>query len=148
MILIDANVLIYAHNTTSTHHAAAKEWLESTLSAETDVRLGLVTVLAFVRIVTSPQLFDEAMTSPEALDIVGAWLARENVTVCEPSERHWQVLTDLAIKGQARGPLLMDAHLAALAVEHGATLATSDRDFARFPGLRWIDPITRVDNLT
>lgn len=141
MIVIDANVLIYAHDATSTQHAAAKEWLETTLSGETDVRFGIVTLLAFVRITTSTQVFDEAMTSAEALDIVGGWLARDNVTVCEPSDKHWQVLTDLATKGQARGSLVMDAHLAALAIEHGATLATTDRDFARFPGLRWINPL-------
>jgi uncharacterized protein len=141
VILIDANILIYAHNSTSAQHAPAKRWLEATLSRESDVRIGLAGLLAFVRISTAATIFDEPMSPAEALSIVEGWLARENVSVCQPTDRHWLVLADLAAKGQARGSLLMDAHQAALAVEHGATLATTDRDFTRFPGLRLVDPL-------
>lgn len=142
MILVDANITIYAHDTASDRHARAKEWLENLLGNEQDVRFGLVTLLAFVRVMTSPRVLMRPVTPAEAVGIVATWMQRENVAICEPTERHWPLLADLATKGQARGALLMDAHLAALAIEHGATLATTDRDFARFPGLRWIDPLT------
>jgi uncharacterized protein len=141
VILIDANILIYAYNSGSVRHGPAKRWLETTFSREPDVRIGLAGLLAFVRISTAANLFDEAMSPAEALRIVESWLARENVSVCQPTDRHWLLLADLAAKGQARGSTLMDAHLAALAVEHGATLATTDRGFARFPGVRWKDPL-------
>ncbi len=141
MILIDANILIYAYNSTSPGHSPAKLWLEATLGRERDVRIGLAGLLAFVRISTAATVFDVPMSPAEALGIVESWLARDNVSVCQPTDSHWLVLTDLAAKGQARGSLLMDAHLAALAVEHGATLATTDRGFTRFPGLRLVNPL-------
>ena len=102
----------------------------------------LMTLLAFVRISTHPGLHREPLPAATALSIVRSWLAHPNVIMVSPTERHWSTLEVLAASGQARGPLLMDAHLAALAIEHGATLATTDRDFSRFPGLRTIDPLT------
>lgn len=148
MILIDANVLLYAHDSASARHESARRWLESTLTDEPDVRFGLTTLLAFARIASDVRVFEAPLTSAEAVAIVEGWLARPNVSLASPGDRHWRILTDLATGGQARGPLLMDAHLAALAVEHGATLATTDRDFTRFAGLRIVDPVGGGSNTT
>lgn len=142
MILVDANLLVYAHDLGSEHHAPAKLWLEEVLETEADVRFGLVTVLAFLRVITNPRVFTRPLSQADAVQVVETWLGRDNVAICEPTQRHWPLLAQLAMDGQARGPLLMDAHVAALALEHGATLATTDRDFSRFTGLRWFDPLT------
>jgi len=141
VILLDANLLLYAFDGTNRHHEAARVWLERTLSDEPDVRLGVVTVLAFVRIATDPRVFEQPLDPAVAIGIVADILARPNVSLASPGDRHWRLLADVATAGQARGPLLMDAHLAALALEHGAALATTDRDFRRFPGLRVVDPL-------
>lgn len=141
MILIDANLLVYAHDARSPYHAAARSWLESVLSGPELVRIPLVALLAFIRIVTNPSLYPMPLTPEIAVDVVASWLAQPNVAIAMPAERHWELLKSAATNGQARGPLLMDAHLAALTIEHGARLATTDRDFARFPGLRFEDPL-------
>jgi toxin-antitoxin system PIN domain toxin len=140
VIVIDANILLYAHDASSPAHAAAKTWLEQAMAAEQDVRLGVATVLAFARISTDPRVYATPMAPSEAIHIVAGLLERPNVSLVNPSDRHWALFADVAAAGQARGPMLMDAHLAALAIEHGATLATTDRDFRRFAGLRLVDP--------
>lgn len=142
MILVDANLLLYAHEADGgDRHEAARAWLERVLETEPDVRIGLAALLAFIRISTDHRVYAQPRTSAEAIGIVEALLARPNVTVASPGDRHWALLADVAASGRARGPLLMDAHLATLAIEHGATLATTDRDFTRFPGLRHVDPL-------
>lgn len=141
MILIDANLLVYAHDERSPFHAAARPWLESVLGGSEPVRIPLVALLAFVRIVTNPSLFPTPLSPAGAIEIVERWLAHPSVSVATPADRHWQILTEVATGGQARGPLLMDAHIAALTIEHGATLMSTDRGFARFPGLRFKNPI-------
>jgi toxin-antitoxin system PIN domain toxin len=142
MILIDANLLVYAHDSRSPHHDAARSWLESVLGDIEPVRIPLVALLAFVRIVTNPSLFPAPLSPGAAIEIVEGWLSQPNVAIATPTERHWRLFTQAASGGQARGPMLMDAHIAALAVEHGATLMSADRGFARFPGLRFRNPIT------
>ena len=144
MILIDANLLLYASDTASVHHEAASRWLESTLSEPEPVGLAWVALLAFLRIGTNPRLRKDALSFAEAAAIVADWLERPMVTLLNPGERHWETLCDLMAKGQARGSLIMDAHLAALAIEHGAILATSNRDFARFPGLKFFNPLDKL----
>ncbi len=141
MILIDANLLLYAYDTGSPRHEQARTWLEATLKGDEQVGISLVTLLAFVRIATSPVAFERPLSVRGAVTVVREWLDLPNVSVTEPSGRHWGMLADLAEAGQARGPMVMDAHLAALASEHGATLYTTDRDFARFPSLRSRDPL-------
>ena len=141
MIIVDANILLYAYDELSPAHAQAKSWLETTLSGEERVGLGLQTMLAFVRIATNRAVYAQPMSSADALGIVASWLEHPRVSMATPGERHWQILAEVARAGQARGPQLMDAHLAALAIEHGATLATTDRGFGRFPGLRFRNPI-------
>jgi hypothetical protein len=103
-----------------------------------------VALLAFLRVGTNPRIRKDAFTVEEAAAIVAGWLARPTITLLNPGERHWEILRDMMTKGQARGPLVTDAHLAALAIEHGAILATSDRDFARFPGLKFFNPLDKL----
>lgn len=143
MILIDANLLLYAYDASSPRHEQARAWLESTLTGDEEVRFSLLTLLAFVRIATNPAVFERHLPTAEAIGCVREWLDLPNVAVADPTARHWSLLDDVATAGQARGPLVMDAHLAALAIEHGATLCTTDRDFARFPTLRSRDPLLR-----
>ena len=142
MILVDANLLIHAYNPRSADHAAAREWLERTLSHGTPVRFAWITLWAFLRITTHPRVFEHPFSVDEAGAIIDSWLAHPAVGILEPADRHWPLLRDFASATRAVGPLLMDAVLAALAAEHGATLATTDRDFARFPDLRWENPLT------
>jgi toxin-antitoxin system PIN domain toxin len=141
MILVDANLLLHAYNRRSRDHEASRVWLEAVLSGPQLVRFGWVTVWAFLRIATNPRVFDRPLTIDEAVEIVGSWLEQPTVGMLEPGERHWELLQRLTQRGQATGPLVMDAALAALAIEHGATLYTTDRDFARFPGLTWANPL-------
>lgn len=141
MILVDANVLLYAYDSSSPSHAPARTWLESVLAGEEEVRFGLVTLLAFVRIASNPQVFERPLEARDALAIVQEWLEQPHVAIAEPTPQHWQTLADVAAGGRARGNLVMDAHLVALAREYGATLVSTDRDFARFRGVRVVDPL-------
>lgn len=141
MILVDANLLLYAYDASSEHHARAREWLEETLSAPDPVGFPWVTLLAFLRITTNPRALRNPLTLADATAIVSSWLAQPCASLVHPGERHWEILSGLLASAQARGPLLMDAHLAALAIELGAALATNDRDFARFDGLRVVNPV-------
>ncbi len=141
MILVDANILLYAYDSSCPRHGPARAWLEETLSSQVDVRFALASVVAFLRIGTSPTVFQARLGADEAIEIVRGLMARPTVGIAQPTDRHWSILARVARTGQARGPLLMDAHLAALAIEHGATLCTTDRDFARFPRLRFKNPL-------
>ena len=144
MIVVDANLLLYAADTSSVYHQASRRWLEATFSEPEPVGLGWVAVLAFLRAGTNPRIRKDAFTLEEAAAIVAGWLARPTITLLNPGERHWQILRDMMTKGQVRGPLVTHAHLAALAIEHGAALATTDRDFARFPGLKFFNPLDKL----
>jgi len=141
MILIDANLLIYAHHTGAAEHQRSKEWLERTLESGELAGFAWPTLLAFLRITTSPRPFAAPFTAEEAASVVTGWLSNPSISLLHPTERHWTILSKLIDEGQAKGPLVMDAHLAALAIEHGATLCTTDRDFTRFKGLRLLNPL-------
>ncbi len=140
MIVIDANVLLYAYDENDPRHALVSPWFQAQMSGTVEIGLSLVAILAFLRISTDHRVFQHPRPVATALAIVESWLVHSNVRLLEPTRRHWMTLGDVATAGQARGPQLMDAHLAALTIEHGATLATVDRGFARYPGLRTIDP--------
>lgn len=142
MILIDANLLLYAYDSTSPNHAAARAWLEATLSGDEEVRIPLTSALAFIRIGTNPAVYHQPMSVATAVEIVAEWLDRPGVSLAVPAAGHWARLAKVATDGQARGPLVSDAHLAVLAQEHGAVLCTTDRDFARFDGLRVRNPLS------
>jgi len=126
---------------------AARLWLENAFSRPEPVRLAWITILAFLRIGTSPRAFPYPLSPAEAGEIVAEWFARPMVATLEPGERHWSILSHLLTATQARGPLVMDAHLAALAIEHGATLCTTDQDFTRFPNLRLLNPLDPAHGL-
>jgi toxin-antitoxin system PIN domain toxin len=142
MIVIDANLLLHAYNARSKEHDAARRWLETTLSGTELVRIAWVTIWAFLRISTNPRVFEHPLSMREAREIVTSWLAQPNTDAIEPGERHWDILGALLDDGQTIGPLVMDAVLAAVAIEHGATLCTTDKDFSRFDGLDWTNPLT------
>jgi toxin-antitoxin system PIN domain toxin len=141
MILIDANLLLFAHNTRAPQHDASRRWLESVLSGPDLVRFGWVTLWAFLRIATNPSVFENPLSIAEGDAAVTSWLGQPRAAILEPADRHWAILRALLVDAQARGPMVSDAALAALAIEHGATLCTTDRDFARFPGLSWKNPL-------
>lgn len=140
MNLADANLLLYAYDTSSPRHELARAWLEENLNGREPFAIPWSSVHAFLRIGTHPSVFAHPLSIREAADAVESWLGLPAVHVPEPGPRYWPILQGLLIGGQARGNLVGDAHLAALAIEHGATLCTTDRDFARFPGLRVVDP--------
>jgi toxin-antitoxin system PIN domain toxin len=142
VILVDANVLLYAYDSSSPQHDRARTWLETALADQPDVRIALVTLLAFVRIATNVRLFTNPFDVDEAAAIVASWLALPNVSIAEPTSSHWPAMAAAAKNAQVSGPGVMDAHVAALALASGATLCTSDKGFARFDGLKRIDPIS------
>ena len=141
MILVDANLLLYAYNPRAAEHDASREWFESVLSGHELIRFAWLTLWAFLRISTNPRVFEHPLSMAEAEAVVSSWLAQPLCGIVEPGERHWDILQGLARDGQTTGPLVMDAALAAIAIEHGATLYTTDRDFARLPGVVWTNPL-------
>lgn len=141
MIVIDANLLLYAYDESSSFNAAAVEWLERVLSGHETIAIPWPSILAFMRISTNERVFVHPLSITEAVACVDAWLERSNVTVPSPGDQHWDLLKERLVKDQAGGLLVPDAHLAVLAMELGATLATSDRDFARFQGLTYLNPL-------
>ena len=140
MRLIDLNILLYAVNADSPRHRAARRWVEETMTTDS-VGLPWVVILGFLRLSTSKQVFTQAMDADEALDIVDGWLARTNVVALSPGRDHWTILKTLARASGTSGNLTTDAHLAALAIEHGCQLCSTDSDFARFPRLDWVNPL-------
>ena len=141
MRLSDVNVLLYAYDTSSARHERAKEWLEERLSAVEAFGFAWSTLLAFVRLVTNPRVFESPLRVEESLDIVESWLAAPCATVLHPGPRHVVLLRQLLEPLGTAGNLTTDAHLAALALEHDAELCSADTDFSRFPGLRWSNPL-------
>lgn len=141
MILVDANLLLYAVNQDLPQHRAAREWLEATLSGHQPVGLPWVVVLAFLRLATSPRVFERPLGVGAATAYVDEWLALPIVTAVVPGEGHWPILRNLLADAGTGGNLTTDAHIAALALEHGCTVCSSDNDFKRFPGLRHVNPL-------
>ncbi len=141
MILVDANLLVYARNGSSPHQAAARRWLDEQFASAPRVGLPWASLLAFVRIVTNPRIFPHPLSSQEAWGQVEAWLDLEPVWVPGPTDRHRDVITKLFAAVSPTGNLVPDAHLAALAIEHGLVLYSVDSNFARFPGLTWRNPL-------
>ena len=147
MILIDANLLIYAGVSSLPEHERAQHWLDAQLSGTAPVGLPWQSLLAFLRITTNPRVMARPQSIKDAWRQVEAWLGASPAWIPVPTSRHRDVLKDVLISGDARGDLVPDAELAALAIEHGLTLCSSDRDFARFPKLRWIDPLSASGRL-
>ena len=140
MILVDANIVLYAYHPRADQHASCRSWIEDAFSGATPVGLPWLTIWAFLRISTNPRAFEQPLTMKEAESIVSCWLKSPVVRQVEPGERYWEIFSRLLVEAQVTGPLVTDAAIAALALEHGASLCTTDRDFARFPAIRTIDP--------
>jgi hypothetical protein len=140
--LLDVNLLLYAVDETSPRHDSARGWLEQTLSGPETVAFAWVVLLAFLRLSTHAAVFSRPLDADEALDLIDEWLTQPCVTVVAPTDRHSAVLRDMLRSLGTAGNLTTDAHLAALAVEHGAQLCSCDADFSRFSGVRWIDPLS------
>jgi toxin-antitoxin system PIN domain toxin len=140
VILPDVNLLVYAYDTAARHHQAARQWWEDALSGDEPVALAWATLLAFVRLTTRRAVFEEPFSVDEALTRVEAWLAQPHVRVVQPGHRHAELLFQLLRALGTAGNLTTDAHLAALAIEHGCTLYSTDADFGRFAGLDWRNP--------
>jgi toxin-antitoxin system PIN domain toxin len=140
LILIDANLLIYASVESMPQHQASRAWLEERLGGTTKVGVPWHSLLAFLRIVTNPQLFAPPTRTSEAWRRVEAWLAQPVAWIPQPTDRHRSVLSELLVD-EVHDDLIPDAHMAALAIEHGLTLCSTDGDFARFPSLRWENPL-------
>lgn len=141
MIFVDANLLLYAYNASAEEHSRAKNWLEKTLSGAEPVALCWPVLLAFIRIATNSRAFPHPLSRLEAMLAVSSWLERPQAVVISAGESHWQLLQKLLSEGKISGALVSDAHLAAITMEHGGTLYTTDRDFSRFPNLRFVNPI-------
>ncbi len=141
MILIDANLLIYAIDSASPHHRPARRWLEKVLSGSERVGLTWGVILAFLRIVTHPAVVRRPLSPEAALEYVDSWLAQPYVLTVVPGEKHWLILRNLLRASGTAGNLTSDAHLAALAVELDCEIYSSDHDFKRFHGVRYVNPI-------
>ena len=141
MILVDANLLVYAHVQSMPQHALAHDWLDERLNGTARVGLPWQSLLAFVRVVTNPRIFPRVVTIKNAWRQVQDWLDVPTVWIPLPDERHREVLGTMLLSASGGANLVPDAHLAALAVEHGLVLSSTDGDFARFPGLRWENPL-------
>jgi len=141
VILVDANILVYSHVASFSQHQAARKWLDEKLNGSPRVGLPWSSLLAFLRLVTNPRIFERPEAIAHAWLQVRAWLACQAVWIPQPTERHADLLNELLTLPGVHGNLVPDAHLAALALEHGLTLCSTDGDFARFPTLRWQNPI-------
>jgi hypothetical protein len=141
MILVDVNLLVYAHDESSKLHPQARLWWETQLNGSQLIGLSWVGVLGFIRLLTNPRIFENPFSPPEILEIVRTWLEQPHVKIIHPSEQHFSRLAKLIEQVGTAGNLTTDAHLAALAIERGLILHTTDADFSRFPGLKWKNPL-------
>ena len=142
MKLIDLNLLLYAVNEDSVHHAPAKSWLERVLSNDEEpVAFTWPVLLGFLRLSTSSKIFPNPLSPEQAIEVINGWLARQVSRILEPGEDHWRLLRSLLEECGTAGNLTTDAHLAALAIENGCELCSTDSDFTRFPRLKCRNPL-------
>lgn len=142
MILADVNVLVYAHREETADHERYRSWLEDQMTSESAFGVSELVLTGFVRIVTHPRIFSTPTPMDLAIDAADTLRDRPNAVPISPGARHWSIFTRLCRAGGAKGNLVSDAYLAALAIESGSEWVTTDRDYARFPGLRWRHPLT------
>ena len=140
-MIVDANILLYARNTADPRHEVARVWLEGALNGTTRVGLPWWTLSAFVRIATNARAFPEPLAPEEAMLQVDDWLDAPRAWIAEPTAQYREVFTSLVRTHDVRGPLITDAQLAALAIDHGVPVVSSDADFARFRAVEWINPL-------
>jgi toxin-antitoxin system PIN domain toxin len=142
VILVDANILVYAHVSSFAQHEPARDWLDQQLNGAAPVGLPWASLLAFLRLVTNPRVFERPEPITDAWRQILAWLGCETVWIPQPAERHAELLSQFIVVPGVYAHLVPDAYLAALAIEHGLVLCSTDSDFARFPGLRWLNPLS------
>ena len=142
MILVDANILLYAEDSLHPANQQARLWWDDQLSQTEPVCLCWTVLSAFIRIGTNHRVFEQPLSLQQALTRVQSWLNQPCTRIVRPTERHWTVFQQMLTDAQALANLVTDAHLAALAIEHGCELASTDSDFARFPKLKWSNPIS------
>ena len=140
-MLLDANILLYAVDETSPFHASARAWLDEALNGPQRVGIPWQSIWAFLRIVTNPRAVAEPLPAAAAWVIAESWLASPAAWVPQPGARHQEILGRLITSSDLRGNLVTDAVLAALCLEHGTSIVSADSDFARFPDVRWINPV-------
>ncbi|SRR6266404_5107873 len=143
MILVDINLLLYAVNEDDPHHLAARDWLEQKLSLDDPVGLSWIVILGFVRLSTNAKVFPKPLSRQEALDQINSWLAQPCVRVIAAGDRHWKILNPLLRDIPHSPNWVTDAHLAALAIEHGYGFYSADNGFARFTDLQWSNPLQK-----
>jgi uncharacterized protein len=141
LILVDANILLYAEDSLNPRHERASAWWDAQLSGDAVICLCWTVLCAFIRIATNPRVFENPLSPEQALNRVQSWLDQPCTRIIRPTERHWIIFRQMIEDGQAVGNLVTDAHLAALAIEHGCELASTDSDFARFANLKWKNPL-------
>lgn len=141
MKLVDLNVLLHVVNEDAVHHRASLDWWQETLQGDEPLGFAWVVLLGFLRLTTSPTVFPHPLDSEAALGKVDRWLSLDQTRLIQETDDHWHILTGLLAETGSAGNLIMDGHLAALAISHGATLVSYDNDFSRFPGLRWESPL-------
>jgi toxin-antitoxin system PIN domain toxin len=140
-VIVDANILLYAVDSRSVFHEPARNWLEDALNGPVRIGLPWASLTAFLRIATHLRATPRPLAPREAWEMADGWLEAEPAWIPEPTSRHAEVLRGLVVGGDIRGNLIPDAHLAALAIEHGVGVCSADSDFARFPQIRWINPV-------
>jgi toxin-antitoxin system PIN domain toxin len=141
VILVDANLLIYALDSDSPHHARARPWLERVLSGTAPVGLPWIVILAFIRLTTRPGIMRRPLPLSDAIAYVDSWLRQPCVEAIAPGEHHWPILSAMLETTGAAGNLASDAHIAAMALERGAKVCSADHDFARFSGITHVNPL-------
>jgi uncharacterized protein len=141
VILVDANILLYAEDQLSPSHAAARAWWDAELSGSSPVCLCWTVLGAFIRIATNARVFEHPLSLDQALARIQSWMDQPCTRIVSPTERHWTVFQKMLRDGQAVANLVTDAHLAALAAEHGCELISTDSDFSRFRSIRWRNPL-------
>jgi len=141
MTIIDANLLIYFYNEASEHHPRAATWVDSLINSTEQIGLPWITLWAFLRLSTAPRVLPRPLSPADAFAIVRDWIEQPAVIVVQPASRYAAILERLVVGTGARAGLVTDAALAALAIENGATLASADHDFSRFPDLKWVNPL-------
>ncbi len=141
MLLPDVNILVYAHREDSSEHLKSLQWLESLINSDEAFAMSELVFSGFLRIVTHPKIFNPPSSIEDALSFTEQIRNQPNCVIVFPQNRHWEIFTKLCVEANAKGNLIADAYHAALAIETGSTWITTDRDFSRFPGLRWSAPV-------
>jgi uncharacterized protein len=146
MILVDVNLLVYAVNRAAPFHAKAKAWWEEELCSRAPVAVSWFSLYGFLRIITNPRAIERPLALPDALGVIQNWLELPQLVILQPTSAHFGYFRQMLSGLTANPKLISDAHFAALALEHNCELNSADRDFARFPGLRWRNPLVQPPN--